>query len=232
MAKRIDINSFHKRFERDETKKPRSVGTRNLRVYFLIVCEGQKTEPHYFSSFNSVLPPYTLDIETQGEGCDPLGVVDAAIELRRTSSKPLNSVWAVFDKDDFPPSRFRQAIEKADKHGIKCAWSNEAFELWYVLHFHYRNTPMSRTEYQKCIEKEMNQKMFERDGKKGKFSYRKNAKDMHDLLLKYGDEAQAIKWGKKLSESFNNTEYAKHNPCTMVFRLVDELNNPGKVLEL
>lgn len=107
MAKRIDINSFNKRFERDETKKPRSVGTRNLRVYFLIVCEGQKTEPHYFSSFNSVLPPYTLDIETQGEGCDPLGVVDAAIELRRTSPKPLNSVWAVFDKDDFPPSRFR-----------------------------------------------------------------------------------------------------------------------------
>lgn len=164
MAKRTDINSFQKRFERNESATRRIVGTRNLRVYFLIVCEGQKTEPHYFSSFNNSLPPYTLDIETQGEGCDPLGVVNAAIELRKTSAKPLNSVWAVFDKDDFPASRFHEAIEKAKRNGIKCAWSNEAFELWYVLHFQYRNTPMSRTEYQKCIEKEMNQKMLELDG--------------------------------------------------------------------
>lgn len=231
MAKRTDINSFQKRFERNESATRRIVGTRNLRVYFLIVCEGQKTEPHYFSSFNNSLPPYTLDIETQGEGCDPLGVVNAAIELRKTSAKPLNSVWAVFDKDDFPAARFHEAIEKAKRNGIKCAWSNEAFELWYVLHFQYRNTPMSRTEYQKCIEKEMNQKMLELDGKKGKFAYRKNAKDMHDLLLKYGNETQAIKWAEKLSNTFDTTEYTRHNPCTMVFRLVDELNNPGKVLE-
>ena len=230
MAKRVDINSLHKRFERDESRSKRVVGSRNLRVYFLIVCEGQKTEPHYFSSFNNILPPYTLDIETQGEGCDPLGVVNAAIEFRKTSSKPLNSVWAVFDKDDFPLSRFHNAIEKAEKNGIKCAWSNEAFELWYVLHFHYRNTPMSRVEYQKCIEKEMNQKILELEGKKGKFSYHKNAKDMHELLLKYGNEAQAIKWAEKLSKTFDTKEYAKHNPCTMVFQLVDELNNPGKIL--
>lgn len=230
MAKRIDINSFHNRFERDGSRNKRAVGTRNQRVYFLIVCEGQKTEPHYFSSFNNSLPPYTLDIETQGEGCDPLGVVNAAIELKKSSPKPLNSVWAVFDKDDFPASRFHQAIEKAERNGIKCAWSNEAFELWYVLHFLYRNTPMSRSEYQKCIEKEMNQKILEQDGKKGKFIYRKNAKDMHDLLLKYGNEAQAIKWAEKLAGTFDTTEYVKHNPCTMVFRLVDELNNPGKAL--
>lgn len=188
MAKRIDINSFHNRFERDGSRNKRAVGTRNQRVYFLIVCEGQKTEPHYFSSFNNSLPPYTLDIETQGEGCDPLGVVNAAIELKKSSPKPLNSIWAVFDKDDFPASRFHQAIEK-----------------------------------------EMNQKILEQDGKKGKFIYRKNAKDMHDLLLKYGNEAQAIKWAEKLAGTFDTTEYVKHNPCTMVFRLVDELNNPGKV---
>lgn len=229
MAKRIDINSFHNRFERDSSRNKRIIGTRNLRVYFLIVCEGQKTD-HIISSRSIIAFALYTGIETQGEGCDPLGVVDAAIELRKNSAKPLNSVWAVFDKDDFPPSRFRQAIEKAERYGIKCAWSNEAFELWYILHFHYRNTPMSRTEYQKCIEKEMNQKILEQEGKKGKFIYRKNAKDMHDLLLKYGDETQAIKWAEKLAKTFDTTEYVKHNPCTMVFRLVEELNNPGKVL--
>lgn len=35
---------------------------------------------------------------------------------------------------------------------------------------------------------------------------------------------------KKIIEIFIG-DFSKHNPCTMVFRLVDELNNPGKVLD-
>jgi hypothetical protein len=39
-------NAVKKRFERKESK--RSVETREKRVYFLIICEGEKTEPNYF----------------------------------------------------------------------------------------------------------------------------------------------------------------------------------------
>ncbi len=60
MAKRKEIKDFNHRFERDESQRGRKVGTRNKRVYFLIVCEGTKTEPNYFSSFENNLPPYTL----------------------------------------------------------------------------------------------------------------------------------------------------------------------------
>lgn len=233
MARKIDIEHFGKRFERDDSQKHRMIATRDKRVYFLIVCEGTKTEPNYFSSFGRTLPPYTLDIETQGKGCDPLGVVNAAIELRKSSNKPLNSVWAVFDRDEFPLSRFHQAIEKAKVNHIKCAWSNEAFELWYILHFQYLDTPMSRSDYKKYIEKEINRKMQEQGGladRKRKYTYLKNATGMRQLLTEYGNETRAIQWAQRLTDNFDNEEYGTHNPCTMVFRMVEELNNPGSVL--
>lgn len=229
MAKKKEIKSFQNRFDRDETKHRRVVGTRNKRVYFLIVCEGTKTEPNYFSSFEHNLPPYTLDIETQGKGLDPLGVVEAAIELKRQSSKPLSRVWVVFDRDDFQPVRFHMAIEKAEANGIQCAWSNEAFEFWYFLHFQYRDVPMSRDDYQKCIEKEINKRMQEKNGKSGKtkkYTYRKNAEDMHFLLTTYGNEEQAIRWAEKLINFHEGKKQVDCNPCTTVHRLVQELNHP------
>ena len=49
MAGKIKIdNAELKRFAREEHK--RKVGTREIRQYFLIVCEGAKTEPNYFES--------------------------------------------------------------------------------------------------------------------------------------------------------------------------------------
>jgi len=216
-----------KRFDRKERSGRRKVESREKRVYFLIICEGEKTEPNYFSSFEKILPPYTLDIETLGKGYDPLGVVDVAIQLKEGAKKNFDSVWAVFDKDDFSFSRFHAAISKAKANGIKCAWSNEAFELWYMLHFQYIETALSRTKYQKYIEDQVNLKLPARS--KNKFSYKKNDPAMFALLKKYGNQAQAIAWAKKLESLYPSKLYAKHNPCTTVYQLVEELNDPKKI---
>ena len=40
----------------------------------------------------------------------------------------------------------------------------------------------------------------------------------------------AKKHAEKLRKSFNNTNYATHNPCTMVDKLVDELQHPERFL--
>ncbi len=34
-----------------------------------------------------------------------------------------------------------------NNQGISVAWSNEAFELWYLLHFNYHDTGLNRAEY-------------------------------------------------------------------------------------
>ena len=161
MARKIKIdNSILKR--RAYKSGKRKIGKRKVREYILIVCEGTKTEPNYFKSIKSTFPNNTVetyDINIKGTGSSTLKIVDIAISLRNQSSaeynKDFDEVWVVFDKDDFPESDFNNSIHKANSNGIKLAWSNEAFELWYILHFQYRNTGMSRDEYKKVLESEI-----------------------------------------------------------------------------
>ena len=132
-------------------------------------------------------------------------------------------VWVVFDKDDFQD--FNQAIAMAKELGYGSAWSNEAFELWYCLHFAYLNTGISRADYITMIENALKNKSGNNN-----FTYTKGNQDIYSLLQKYGDENMAKKHAEKLRKSFNNTNYATHNPCTMVDKLVDELQHPERFL--
>jgi hypothetical protein len=189
----------------------------------LIVCEGTKTEPQYFQSFKTILSPYTLDIETIGTAKNTLGVVETAIQRKATSSKKYDSVWAVFDRDSFSERNFNNAIKKAQANNIKCAWSNEAFELWYILHFQYVDMRISRKDYPQRITSQLEKQL-------PKFRYEKNNPEMYALLAKYGNQKQAVAWAKKLEKQYTGNNFAQHNPCTHVHALVEELNNPQTVL--
>lgn len=216
MARTIKIdNALQKRFSKKQGKRKKS---RELVTYFLIVCEGEKTEPNYFKSFPKQVGKIIYDIELDGGGISTLKVVEKAIELREKSIQKYDRVWAVFDRDSFKPSSFNSAIYKAKAHNIECAWSNEAFELWYLLHFHNRITAMKRTEYKKAIEDAVNEKL----GKKT-FQYKKNDTSMYSLLNRLGSQDLAIKWAKDLSERIKGENFANYNPQTMVFKLVEEL---------
>ncbi len=124
-----------------------------------------------------------------------------------------------FRQESFASNSFNSAIMKAQKNDIKCAWSNEAFELWYLLHFHNRTTAMSRDEYKKAIENGVNEKNENRK----KFKYLKNALDTYSVLEKAGNQTQAIKWAESLEQSFSGNQFADYNPCTQVYKLVLEL---------
>jgi hypothetical protein len=211
------VIKLEKRFERKE--RQRKINFREKLVYFLIVCEGTKTEPNYFESFKTILSHYTLDIETIGTAKNTLGVVETAIQRKSTSNKKYDSIWAVFDRDSFSERNFNNAINKAAANGIKCAWSNEAFELWYILHFQYVDTGISRQEYHRHITAQLKLKL-------PAFKYTKNNPDMYALLMKYGNQKQAITWAKKLEKQYTGNNFAKHNPCTRAYALVEELNNP------
>lgn len=191
----------------------------------LIVCEGEKTEPNYFRSFSRMnRGGVVYEVECQGGKINTVGVVNMAINLRdraKAEDKPYDSVWAVFDKDNFPSKNFNAAIQKAEQNNINCAWSNEAFELWYIFHFVNRITPMSRKEYQKVITE------FISAHEKG-YVYRKNDPNMHAYLIRHGKEEQAIKFAEKQAQSFTNTRYAEHEPSTWVYRLVRLLRGEDK----
>ncbi len=224
MARTIKIdNALQKRFAK-QAKKPK---IREVVTYFLIVCEGEKTEPNYFKSFPKQVGKTIYDITFEGGGISTIKVVEKAIELREKSTQKYDRVWAVFDRDSFKASSFNSAILKAEANNIGCAWSNEAFELWYLLHFHNRITAMKREEYQKAIEEAVNSKL----GKKKKpFKYKKNDTEMYSLLNKVGDQKHAIKWAKDLSLKIDGEKFATYNPQTMVFKLVEELNGQSDEL--
>ncbi len=201
----------------------KQIGTRTIERYMLVVCEGARTEPLYFQSIQSTLPRGRVVVDIEGTGRNTLSLVDEVIRLRQVAKRERNRIydeaWAVFDKDSFLEDQFNGAITKCKNHDIQCAWSNEAFELWYVLHFQYRNTAMSRDEYRKCISDEI----AKRSGKP--FTYEKNDPRMFQLLKELGNEGDAIRNARKLNDSFTDQRHAVHNPCTLVFKLVESLNS-------
>ena len=182
MARVIKIdNALQKRHEYKKNKRK----ARTVICRILIVCEGEKTEPNYFRSFDryrkgNVVYELTLD----GGRMNTVGVVDKAISLRDKANIPYDRVWAVFDKDGFPAKNFNTAIAKANQNHIECAWSNEAFELWYLYHFHNRITGMTRDKYAAAITKAVNASPLYK--KKTPYQYAKNDKSSFDIVTTFG----------------------------------------------
>lgn len=124
-------------------------------------------------------------------------------------SKPFIEVWCVFDKDSCSSQDFTDSIRLAESNGIKCAYSIEAFELWYMLHFDYCDSTLSRTQYKG--------KLTERLGT----AYKKNSTEMYSILNARQDKA--IKNAKRLYERQKGLPCHQQNPVTTVFRLVEKL---------
>ena len=214
-ANRIKLEpALIRRYARKEKRRK----PRNIVVRILIVCEGEKTEPNYFNAFREINQGTTI-IEVEGCGMNTSSVVKKAIELSEGSEQEYDRVWAVFDKDSFSSQRFNEAIAKALQAGIDCAWSNEAFELWFLYHFQY--VEMHRTQYADVISKAVN-----KSGKyKGRipYQYQKNASDNYRIMTECGSQEDALSNAERATANFSDENYAAHNPCTMVYKLVRQL---------
>lgn len=203
--------------ERRYARKRQRRKSRQIVCKILIVSEGTKTEPNYFKAFSSLnRGTVVYDIEVKGEADNTINVVDKAIELRAKGE--YDSVWAVFDKDSFPDNNFNAAIVKAEQNSIGCAWSNEAFELWYLYHFVNRVTAMSRVEYKKAISDAVNKSPKYKSKKT--YEYQKKDPKNYQIMTTYGSMEDAIKYAEAQSLKHTDKRYATHNPCTMVYKLV------------
>jgi len=200
MARR---RQFHPRTQRSFRRK---IATRTLRERFLIVCEGEKTEPNYFRRFR--VPKDVVDLDIRGIGANTSSLVQEAINLR--NKEIYDQVWCVFDRDSFPADNFNSALALATANDISVAYSNEAFELWYLLHFHYYQTGITRASY------------IEKLSKLLQFKYEKNSEHMYDLLE--SKQPIAIRNAEKLLQEYSEFTPEKNNPSTTVHLLIKELN--------
>ncbi|MDR1897394.1 MAG: RloB family protein [Prevotellaceae bacterium] len=225
MAGKIKLNNADKqKFAFKDISRKENV--RPKRRFFLIVCEGEKTEPNYFESLKDNLPRGVLDVcdvKIIGTGNNTKSLVKKAKQLRvdieKDTYRRIDKLWVVFDKDSFTPDSFNSAIQEClNKRDIACAWTNEAFELWFLLHFHYFNTGISRRQYQKKIEENFQSKGLLN------YTYQKNSTEMYKILNQYGSLKNAIANAKNLEKLYaGQSDFANQNPCTMVHKLVEEL---------
>ncbi|MFN6274308.1 MAG: RloB family protein [Microcystis sp.] len=197
----------------------RQTKTRETRKNFLIVCEGEKTEVNYFKAFTV---PKKIEVRVKGEGKNSLSLVNKAIKIIDNVNKDdsFDQIWCVFDKDNCSKEQFNQAERLAKQKNIKIAYSNEAFEIWFILHFQYLDIATSRSEYLTILTNQMQK--YGLLNKKEK--YAKNREDMYEKLKPY--QTTAITNAAKLIQ--DRDEAKKHpfdaNPSTTVHELVQELN--------
>lgn len=197
----------------------RQTKTRETRKRFLIVCEGEKTEVNYFKAFDV---PKKIEVTVRGEGKNSLSLVNKAIQIIDNLKKDdsFDQIWCVFDKDNCSKEQFNQAERLAKENNVKIAYSNEAFEIWFILHFQYLDIATSRSEYLTILTKQMQK--YGLLNKKEK--YAKNREDMYEKLKPY--QTTAITNAAKLIQ--DRDEAKKHpfdaNPSTTVQELVQELN--------
>ena len=197
----------------------RQTKTRETRKRFLIVCEGEKTEVNYFKAFTV---PKKIEVRVKGEGKNSLSLVEKAIQIIDNLKKDdsFDQIWCVFDKDNCSKEQFNQAERLAKENNIKIAYSNEAFEIWFILHFQYLDIATSRSEYLTILTKQMQKYGLLNEQEK----YEKNREDMYEKLKPY--QRTAITNAAKLIQ--DRDEAKKHpfdaNPSTTVQELVQELN--------
>jgi hypothetical protein len=183
----------------------RRVDIQPIRQKFLIICEGGKTEPNYFQRFR--VPG--LVIQVQGLGMNTLSLVQKSIALRAADEDNYDQTWCVFDKDDFPDDNFNNALTLARSNGIKVAYSNQSFELWYVLHFDFMQNAITRKDYMRILDEKLQHK------------YEKNSISIYDEL--YDLQSIAIKNARHLLKQYHQSRPARNDPSTTVHILVEQL---------
>jgi RloB-like protein len=215
--------------ERSEIMRPTK--WRYYRRFVLIVCEDEKTERIYFEQFEKYFPANTVFLRVVGTGLSPLGVVERTISeaelLRTDSNKEVDEKWAVFDKDDADLNattitNFNRAFEIADAFSVQTAWSNEAFELWLLLHFKDVDpeTPLDRKEIYERLERAAQKHPAWKN-----FVYKHGASEIIECVAKIGNEQQAMQRAKRLDEYFNGKGVLESNPCTKVYHLINRLRD-------
>lgn len=200
----------------------RTKNTIDERENLLIACEDSVSAPLYFRAIftdlvkNHAIAASSFVIAKHGH-TDPEGVLEDL--LAHPNYEEFSHKWIVIDRDEERTNggghtleNFNKAILEAKKNKVEVAYSNPCFEIWYLLHFEYRNTAIDRDEVLEKLESYI--------------EYNKNV--LPDLNA--DQQKFAVKNAERLIADWQATNYASKtspesdNPSTTVHDLVNVLN--------
>ncbi len=190
----------------------RRQGIRTVKRSFLIVCEGECTEPDYFKAFRMT----TAAIKVVGQAMNTTSLVNKAISIRNmemAKKRYYDQCWVVFDKDDFPAGDFNRAIAIAQENGFRVAYSNQAFEYWFLLHFNLYAGPLHRDNYAPMLTKLCGMPYSKREG---------FGTVLYNRILAL--QPTAIRNAKAVLKEISQGNPAMEESSTTVHLLVEELN--------
>ena len=124
---------------------------RQRRKSFCIFTEG-RTEELYFDGFD--LPTLRVKCVGLGGGNAEHLLQEALGYMRMAKYADYDYYWLVFDCDDNSQEELQRVIAKAERNKVHWCFSNPCFELWYLLHFVYRDTPLTASDLKKRLLKE------------------------------------------------------------------------------
>ncbi len=214
-------NLFHKRKERRVELLRRRRAMKAPYDVILIVCEGGKTEPNYFSELKKAFRLSNANVRICGRGADPLSVVNFAIKTFKREPE-FDRVYCVFDRDrhttyDAALDRVRRArLGKGTK--ILAIPSVPCFEFWLLLHFIYTTKPFDAPPGDSICFRVIEEL------KKHLPEYEKGDQDVFNKIQDKLDNAITNARRVKQYQQTSGTD----NPSTMVHSLVEYLRDLKK----
>ncbi len=179
---------------------------------FVIVTEGEKTEPIYFKNFRKRNCGLVIEIYNT-KVTSPIQLVKHSITLIKRKDLDLDNkdkLYVIFDVDENSEEDILKAKKLANHHKINICVSNPCFEVWYILHYEYLNSNISRNSVIQKLKKYVP-------------DYEKS-KNIYPYLE--GNEGVAISHSNKLLEyhnSMGNSKCVDCIPSTNVHFLVEQI---------
>lgn len=207
--------------KRTKEQKRSSRKKRNHIPIIYLVLEGEQTEKKYFDHFRR----RHCNVQVITMPSDFKAADDLTGKVHRTlGDSPYypdegDEIWCVFDRDDNTDAMLLKAEKNAAESGYSIAFSNPCFELWYLLHFADRVTPID-------LSKDVVKLLDNKDRIPG---YSKNI-DYYEQLLPHRDKAiaRAERLLKRLDQDHIKLLSRESNPVTNISELVRFLEQRSK----
>ncbi|MEU6060542.1 RloB family protein [Streptomyces sp. NPDC047097] len=145
---------------RRSTSLGRTKGSRQEQRRYLVYCEGECTEVHYFKGLKQELRAFPVEVQIGGNHGEPKSLVRAAIAHKDRAPNsaadrrtPYDEVWCVIDVEA-PRAHpgLDEALQLARRHDVSVALTNPCFELWVLLHFREVTRHTTSAEAQRLLE--------------------------------------------------------------------------------
>lgn len=214
---------FRKRKEQKTADLTRKVRERAKGLRYLIVCEGEKTEPNYFRELCADLRLKTarVRVEPSALGSSPSRIVGYAEKLFNEDAfggDPFDKVFCVFDRDRhddfFPAMKHIEQLITSQKP-FEAIVSVPCFEYWLLLHFRH-----TRQAFHPAGKKSICDSVIRELRKQPGFKqYSKGRKDIYGIVKNKTDTA--INHAKRVEKDAINT--GEDNPSTRIHCLVTQL---------